>query len=227
MKLELEPIEADNIEQTNKNESNAQSQSVVNQTDTASNEAELLYQKGMMLIKDQTNPENARKSYDFFKKAAQMQHAPSQCNLGLLYEEGMGIEYDPEKAVYWYRKSAQQGFDVGMVNLAKMLIKGEGVKASSQEAKDWILKAHQKGNAEAQDLLAYVEDDNEEVSQGGWIIFVVLLSIIPCVMVTFPIVASIFSSLGMESIKVIPAAVMSMVPSFILWKVLNAIFLDE
>jgi TPR repeat protein len=34
----------------------------------------------------------------------------AQCNIGVLYEAGIGVPQDFKKAANWYRKSAEQGY---------------------------------------------------------------------------------------------------------------------
>lgn len=49
-----------------------------------------------------------------------------ECDLGILYEKGIGVEQDCHKAVYWYEKSAADGDDYARCNLADILRKGTG-----------------------------------------------------------------------------------------------------
>lgn len=49
-----------------------------------------------------------------------------ECDLGILYENGIGVEQDCHKAVYWYEKAAQDGDDNARCNLADILRKGTG-----------------------------------------------------------------------------------------------------
>ena len=49
-----------------------------------------------------------------------------ECDLGILYENGIGVEQDCHKAVYWYDRAAQDGDDSARCNLADILRKGTG-----------------------------------------------------------------------------------------------------
>ncbi len=49
-----------------------------------------------------------------------------ECDLGILYEKGIGVEQDCHKAVYWYEKSAADGDEYARCNLADILRKGTG-----------------------------------------------------------------------------------------------------
>ena len=51
----------------------------------------------------------------------------SQQNLGALYQNGLGVEKDFQKAVLWHRKAVAQGNAVAQLNLGTMYMKGQGV----------------------------------------------------------------------------------------------------
>jgi len=43
-----------------------------------------------------------------FRKAAARGDAEAQCELGVCYEYGFGVQEDLKQAVVWYRKAAEQ-----------------------------------------------------------------------------------------------------------------------
>lgn len=45
-------------------------------------------------------------------------NAEAQCMIGTLYQNGLGIERDSNKAAYWYEQSSEQGYAVATNNLA-------------------------------------------------------------------------------------------------------------
>lgn len=49
-----------------------------------------------------------------------------ECDLGILYSNGFGVELDFHKAVYWFEKSVQDGDDNARCNLADIFRKGTG-----------------------------------------------------------------------------------------------------
>jgi TPR repeat protein len=49
--------------------------------------------------------QNLPKAVVWFKRAAEQGLAGSQTTLGMLYEEGRGVEKDPEEAKRWYEKA--------------------------------------------------------------------------------------------------------------------------
>lgn len=44
----------------------------------------------------------------------------AQCSLGMMYENGEGIEKDMEQAIKWYKKSATQGFSYAVEALQRL-----------------------------------------------------------------------------------------------------------
>jgi TPR repeat protein len=44
--------------------------------------------------------------------------AEAQCTIGAMFQLGLGIEYDYEKAIKWYSLSAKQGCPISWNNLA-------------------------------------------------------------------------------------------------------------
>ena len=49
-----------------------------------------------------------------------------ECDLGILYEKGIGVDLDCHKAIYWYEKAVQDDDDYARCNLADILRKGTG-----------------------------------------------------------------------------------------------------
>ncbi|TAH01778.1 MAG: sel1 repeat family protein, partial [Sphingobacteriales bacterium] len=88
-------------------------------------------------------------------KAAEQGYARAQYNLGLMYEEGIGVLQDKKEAISWYFKAAEQGVADAQYNLGIMYTKGEGVLQDKKEAVNWYRKAAEQGNAKAQYKLGF------------------------------------------------------------------------
>jgi len=58
----------------------------------------------------------------------------AQCNLGICYDNGKGVEKSATEAYAWYRKAAEQG-DVRARALGGLLV------AADKAGGDWWLKA--------------------------------------------------------------------------------------
>jgi hypothetical protein len=81
---------------------------------------------------------------------AESGHLRAQYNLGLMYDNGQGVEQDDAKAVYWYRRAAEGGHDGAQNNLGLMYASGQGVPRDDAEAVAWWRKAAEQGYAKAQ-----------------------------------------------------------------------------
>ncbi|MDA8776261.1 sel1 repeat family protein [Alphaproteobacteria bacterium] len=61
---------------------------------------------------------NPKKARDYYEKAANVGHAPSQTNLAQMYFAGDGITTNREKGMFWLKKAAAQGYPPAQQQLA-------------------------------------------------------------------------------------------------------------
>ena len=81
-----------------------------------------------------------------FRTAAEKGDANSQFNVGLMYEQGIGVGKDEKEAVAWYRKAAEQGNSNAQYNLAVLYENGRGTKIDYAKALQWYRKAAIQGD---------------------------------------------------------------------------------
>ena len=93
----------------------------------------------------------------------------AQYTLGILYDEGVGVDKDKKKAIRLYTQAAEQGQLDAMNNLGQAYRKGDGVFIDYEKAYYWISKAAEKNYPIALRALGdmfrlgeYVEVDNDE-----------------------------------------------------------------
>ena len=77
-------------------------------------------------------------------------HRDAQFNLGLLYENGLGVAADPARAAAWYEKAALQNDAVAAAYLAEMHAKGLGLPADDVQALQWYRRAAELGHPASQ-----------------------------------------------------------------------------
>jgi hypothetical protein len=82
--------------------------------------------------------------------------ATAQTALGLMYERGLGVSADLDRALDWYRKAAVQGDPLAAFHLGSLYERGEGVEPDYRLAALWYQRAAAKGNDAAQAALAYL-----------------------------------------------------------------------
>ncbi|KAJ3042561.1 hypothetical protein HDV00_007095 [Rhizophlyctis rosea] len=93
---------------------------------------------------------NAVAAATWYRKAARQGHIISQHNIGVCYENGLGVEKNEKEAVNWYRKAAEQGYANAQSKLGNCYQKGKGVERNDKEAVKWYLKAAEQGDARGQ-----------------------------------------------------------------------------
>jgi hypothetical protein len=90
---------------------------------------------------DSDSPFN-RKAY---RKAAEQGLPGAKCNLGVMYQNGLGVEIDYQQAAAWYRSAADQGDVRGRFNLATLYMDGKGVPLDYVSADLWYTLAASAG----------------------------------------------------------------------------------
>jgi TPR repeat protein len=88
-------------------------------------------------------------AYSEWLPLAELGDVEAQYNLGVMYDEGAGVEQDLACAAGWYRKAAERGFVDAQTNLGVMYYHGQGVPRDHQEALRWFRLAAEQGDQEA------------------------------------------------------------------------------
>lgn len=81
---------------------------------------------------------------------AEAGHRDAQFNLGLLYENGLGVEADGAIAARWHRRAAEQDDRTAQAYLGEMYAKGLGVPRDDTEVFLWYRRAAERGHSSAQ-----------------------------------------------------------------------------
>ena len=91
---------------------------------------------------------------------AELGDAEAQFNLGVMYDEGAGVQQDLATAAEWYKKAAEQGFVDAQANLGMMYYHGQGVPCDHKTAVDWLQMAADQGDTEAYDFIKEITAGN-------------------------------------------------------------------
>jgi TPR repeat protein len=91
------------------------------------------------------SPRSARKSFNWFDKAAQQGHPMAAYFLAMSYETGVGTEPDGEQAFAWYRRAAMSGSSQAMNAVAHMYATGVGIRLNLANAHAWNQVAGARG----------------------------------------------------------------------------------
>lgn len=65
----------------------------------------------------------------------------AQLYVGEIYEKGLGVPPDYQKAAEWYRRAADQGYAPAQINLGHLYEAGLGVPRDSRQATQWYRRA--------------------------------------------------------------------------------------
>ena len=87
---------------------------------------------------------------------AEQGDAGAQFNLGVMYEDGLGVKQDDVEAVKWYRQAAEQGNANAQANLGSAYSAGRIVRQDYTEAVKWFKKAAENGSVDGQFKLGLV-----------------------------------------------------------------------
>ncbi|SDI03215.1 tetratricopeptide repeat protein [Propionivibrio dicarboxylicus] len=99
------------------------------------------------LMQSTTNNDTTRFRETY--NAAQAGDSTAQFNLGLMYANGVGVEQDFSKALFWYHKAADRGNPAAEYILAGKYASGQGVEQDLKQALTWYLRASSRGYARA------------------------------------------------------------------------------
>ncbi len=100
-----------------------------------------------------------------WRPLAESGQADAQFNLGVLYDEGLGVKQDQAQAVQWYRRAAEQGHAQAQYNLAVLYASGLGVAQDYAEAARWYRQAALQNLREAQFNLGVLYENGFGINQ--------------------------------------------------------------
>ena len=85
--------------------------------------------------------EQYEKCFEGHFELAQKGYPLAECQVGYFYLDGLGVEKDISKALYWTQRAAEHGDRDGQFNLAWFYEEGIGVDASTEKAWYWYKEA--------------------------------------------------------------------------------------
>ena len=99
-------------------------------------EPEALYQLGVYY----SEGNDLAKSIKYYQRAAELNHSDAALALSYLYDEGISVEQDDDKALFFLKKAAELENQEAIDELASMALSGQG-NMDAKEAEYWIKKA--------------------------------------------------------------------------------------
>lgn len=93
------------------------------------------------LIEKYFNTQQYEKCFEGHLVLAEQGYPLAECQIGYFYYDGLGVEKDLAKAVWWTRRAADHGDRDGQCNLAWFYEDGIGVEQDMEQAAFWYRKA--------------------------------------------------------------------------------------
>lgn len=109
--------------------------------------------------------EDYAKALQIWRPLADEGFPTAQVNLGLMYENGRGVQQDYAEAAQWFRKAADRGDAQGQLNLGRLYRLGQGVPQNRIDAAKWYRNAANQGLAKAQNNLAIMYATGQGIPQ--------------------------------------------------------------
>lgn len=92
-------------------------------------------------------------------------YAQAQFNLAVLHANGLGVAQSNAEAARWYRRAAVQGLSAAQFNLGVLYETGTGIIQDYRQAADWYRRAAEQGHAAAQNNLGLLYANGQGVTR--------------------------------------------------------------
>ncbi len=122
-------------------------------------QAEEWFQIGEQYYYGNDRAQNYAEAINWYRKAAEYDHAEALFSLGWVYAEGQGVTKDMREAARWYRRGASTGHASSQFQLGYLYDIGEGVGQDDREAVKLYRQAAAGGIAGAKNNLAIMLDE--------------------------------------------------------------------
>lgn len=107
---------------------------------------------------------NPTKAIPLYECAAVEGYSDAQSSLAIAYMNGVGVQQDDRKALYWNEKAAAQGDKIAQFRSGVAYQNGKGVIADPQKALAYYLAAAEQGMVDAQYLVAEMYNDEDGIT---------------------------------------------------------------
>lgn len=121
-----------------------------------------------MYLNGEGVPVNYKEALKWFKEAAKQNVVEAMFTLGIMYEQGIGINKDEDKAFHHYLKSAQGGYEDAQYRMGSIYLDGLlGVEKNISKAVEWFEKAAESHHIDSIYNLGYLYENGIGVERNG------------------------------------------------------------
>ena len=106
-------------------------------------------------------------AFKLYKESADANNTTAQNALSYLYFNGLGVEKNKEKGIFWLVKAAKNEDTRAQNDLGMMYLTGQNVKQDSNSAFTWLSKASDANNSNAQYNLALMYYRGDGVDENA------------------------------------------------------------
>lgn len=133
------------------------------QQNSTSTGAALLVKEGQDLVKA-GNPKSGMQK---FLEASAQGSSDADCEIGVLYFRGSGVDKSNNEALYWFERAAQGGNVTAMSLAGVQYYSGLGIAVNYAKAAQWLPRPAEAGYVGAQYYLALMYRDGQGVSRDS------------------------------------------------------------
>lgn len=91
------------------------------------------------------NAGNYKLALQEFQEAANQGNIEATYNLALMYDRGLGVSENKQKAATFYQTAAKQGYTSAMLNLGTLYVNGVGISQDTERGIYWYQEAYKHG----------------------------------------------------------------------------------
>jgi len=106
-------------------------------------------------------------AYKVWRPLADQGDANAQCNLGIMYQKGLGVDRDQGQAFQLFQAAADKGNAQAQYQLAQMFAKGWGVPQSYSSALMWTQKSAAAGDPDGENRMGWLYDEGYGVQKDS------------------------------------------------------------
>lgn len=122
------------------------------------------YNLGVLMHHGQGVPQDRAAAFTLFREAAESGHTEAQIAVGQAWRYGRGVERNPVRAASWFQAANAGGDPYGALYLGQMYEEGIDGAPDLSAAAGWYRLAAEGGIEEAEEALARLADESEELA---------------------------------------------------------------
>lgn len=96
-------------------------------------------------------------AFRYYTISSEMGHKGASCNLGYMYQKGLGCKRNRRLAAHCFELAAEAGSTAGAYNLGMCYLNGRGKVYDHKKARAWLIRAKEAGHTEADEAIRTID----------------------------------------------------------------------